>query len=431
MSEMSDTFRAGRLAKLQDFLAARRGLVKDYLSAISGSAGRLVFSLVYFIALANALSIPDFGLFATASAAGVMLSRVLAFGFVSSVYRIAAVRPRLIGVFTAGFLLLSLASLPVLLVASWATFAIFFAGAMPAGIFATVIAAEALLWRPTELVIIVNNGMGKFGRAALLAIIGAAIRAAAAVTFIAVPTGGLAGWSWSYLAANALSLGVGVLFFYPRRPLVLKTRLYFKRLPDALYVCGAEMLFYLQMELDKLLVLSVGGAKLAGIYAIIMRLVDLTAIPIRAFSMMLVQKLMRAPDMLARLKTRAGIEVAVFAVSTLALLAIGTLLLFFPNALGKNVAEAAPLVILALCVPGLRNLVEYQAELLFGRGQMLVRALNLALLAGVKGVLLVWALASISETPDLVLSLNWIFAAIYIVSALATYSALRLPSKPV
>src|SRR5215813_947637 len=161
MSEISDSsFRPVRLARLRDLLAARRGLLKDYFSAISGSAGRLVFSLAYFIALANTLSIPDFGLFATASAAGVMLSRILAFGFVSSVYRIAAVRPRLIGVFTAGFLMLSVLSLPALALAGWATYALFFAAAMPAGAFATVIAAEALLWRPTELVIIVNNGLG-------------------------------------------------------------------------------------------------------------------------------------------------------------------------------------------------------------------------------------------------------------------------------
>lgn len=431
MSQISDSFRGGRLARLQGFLSAERRLIRDYFSAVSGSAGRLVFSLVYFIALANALSIPEFGLFATASAAGIMLSRVLAFGFVSSVYRIATIRPRLIGVFTAGFLLLGLLSLPVLAVASWAIFAVFFSGSMPAGVFVVVVAAEALLWRPTELVIIVNNGMGRFGRAALLAIIGVAIRAVAALAFAAFPSGGLADWAWAYLAANGAALVIGVLFYYPRQRLALKPRLYFARLPAALYVAGAEVLFYVQMELDKLLVLSLGGARLAGIYAIIMRLVDLTAIPIRAFSMMLVQKMMRTPDMLASLKKRTALEGAIFIVSTVALLAIGVLLYVFPSALGRNVAEAAPLVVLALCVPGLRNLVEYQAELLFGRGQMLIRALNLALLAGVKGVLLAWALALITETRDLVLSLNWIFALIYLASLLLTYSALRMPSKSV
>jgi O-antigen/teichoic acid export membrane protein len=431
MSQISDSFRAGRLGKLRDFLARRQGLLKDYLSAISGSGGRLVFSLLYFIALANALSIADFGLFATASAAGVMLSRILAFGFVSQLYRIATVRPRLIGMFTAGFLLLSVLSLPFLVAASWAAFAIFFAGAMPAGAFATVIAAEALLGRPNELVMIVNNGMGRFGRAATLAIISSAIRAAAAVIFVAMPAGGLAGWSWLYLAGNAVSLIIAVLFYYPRQPLTLKTGIYFKRLPDALYVAGAEMLFYLQSELDKLLVLALGGAELAGIYAIIMRLVDLTAIPIRAFTMMLVQKMMRAPETLARLAVRAGIEGGIFAVSTLALLCLAILLHFFPDMLGRNVAEAAPLIGLALLVPGLRNLVEYQAELLFGRGQMLPRALNLALLAGVKAVLLIWVLGHIAATHDLVLSLNAVFAAIYLASALLTYSALRLPAKTI
>jgi O-antigen/teichoic acid export membrane protein len=431
MSEISHSYRPARLVQLREFLAARRGLVADYLSAISGSAGRLVFSLAYFIALANALPIADFGLFATASAAGVMLSRVLAFGFVSSVYRIAAVRPRLIGIFTAGFLLLSLLSLPALLAASAGVFLLFFSGTMDAGAFAIVIAAEALLWRPTELVIIVNNGMGKFGRASLLTIIGTAVRALAALAFIAMPASGLLAWAWAYLAANAASLIIGIVFFYPRQPLVLKARLYFRRLPDALYVSGAEVLFYLQSELDKLLVLSLGGATLAGIYAIIMRLVDLTAIPNRTFSMMLVQKIMRMPELLARVRVRAGIEAAILAVSTLGLLAIGLILHFFPTALGRNVAEAAPLVLLAAFVPGLRNLVEYQAELLFGRGQMLIRAFNLALLAGVKAALLAWLLASVSGTSDLVLWLNVMFAALYLVSSLLTHSALRLPPKRV
>ena len=82
-------------------------------------------------------------------------------------------------------------------------------------------------------------------------------------------------------------------------------------------------------------------------------------------------------------------------------------------------------------MPGLRNLVEYQAELLFGRGLMLIRAVNLALLAGVKAVLLAWLLGRVGSTHDLVLALNGVFAAIYLASALLTYSALRLPPKAV
>jgi O-antigen/teichoic acid export membrane protein len=121
----------------------------------------------------------------------------------------------------------------------------------------------------------------------------------------------------------------------------------------------------------------------------------------------------------------------VFAISTLALAALGGLLHFFPTILGRNVAEAAPLVVLALLVPGLRNLVEYQAELLFARGQTFVRAINLGLLTGVKAVALVYVLTRITGTQDLVLALNAIFIALFAASALLTHSALRLPAKPI
>jgi O-antigen/teichoic acid export membrane protein len=419
------------LARIGAFVAERRVLVRDYLSAISGAGGRLVFSLAYFIALANTLSIAEFGMFATASAAGVMLSRILAFGFISALYRTATIRPNLIGTFTAGFLLLGVISLPLLAAASYGIYLIFFASTVPLSVFAAIVFAEALLWRPVEVALIVNNGLGKFGRAALLTILATALRALGAVLFMfaAQPTIGV--WSWYYIGANAASLLLAFGFFYPRQRLRLRLELYLRRLADSIYVAGAEVLFYLQMEFDKLLVLAIGGPHLAGIYAIIMRLVDLTAIPIRTFSMMLVQRMMRAPELLSRLSVKSGIEGGVFLVSTLALAALAIVLHFFPNALGKNVAEAAPLVALAICVPGLRNLVEYQAELLFARGQTLVRAINLALLAGLKAVLLTYVLTTILDTPDLVLSLNVVFLLLYLASTLLTYSAMRKPAKPV
>ena len=184
----------------------------------------------------------------------------------------------------------------------------------------------------------------------MLTILATALRAAGAVLFM-IAAQHLGVWSWYYIGANAVSLIIAFGFFYPRQRLRLRTELYVRRLPNSIYVAGAEVLFYLQMEFDKLLVLAIGGPHLAGIYAIIMRLVDLTAIPIRTFSMMLVQQMMRAPELLSRLAVKSGIEGGVFLVSTLALAALGIVLHFFPNALGRNVAEAAPLVALAICVP--------------------------------------------------------------------------------
>jgi O-antigen/teichoic acid export membrane protein len=431
MADVSDNGAVSARHRLAAFLSERSGLFRDYLTAVSGSAGRLVFSLVYFVALANALSLADFGLFATASAAGVMLSRLLGFGFISALYRTATVRPNLIGTFTAGFIMMAILSLPLLIGASAVVYAVFFAGLTTPTIFGTVVAAEALLFRPVEAVMIVNNGSGRFGRAAVLAILSILLRAAAAAIFYFAADHSLETWTSFYFAANLACLLLAFAFFHPRQRLRLAPRLYWRRLADSVYTAGAEVLFYLQMEFDKLLVLSLGGPTLAGIYAILMRLVDLTAIPIRTFSMMLVQRIMRTPEMLARLKLKATIEAGIFIASTLAMLAMALMLHFYPTLLGRNVAEAAPLLMLALFVPALRNLVEYQAELLYARGQTLIRSLNLGLLAAMKAVILAAILASAAAPADLVMALNWGFALLYLCSAALTYSALRRPAKRV
>ncbi|WP_420959434.1 lipopolysaccharide biosynthesis protein [Brucella sp. IR073] len=412
-------------------LKQQAGPLRDYFSLISGSAGRLVISLAYFVALANTLSIGSFGVFATASATGVVLSRLVSFGFVSPLYRIATVKPQLLGTYTAGYLAAIVLSLPVLAAAGWAIHALFFGDDINLLGFALIIAAEALFWRSTEAIIIVNNGLNRFGRGAILTVLGTAMRAVAAMLFAFLSAkGDLAHWAWWYFIANGISLVVA-LWFYPRVRLRFAPALYVRHVTDALAVTGAEMLFYVQSELDKLLVLSLGGPRIAGVYAILMRLVDLTAMPIRSFNMMLVQRLMRKPDMLASLKVKAGLECGVFLVSTLALAALSLFLYFVPNALGDKVAQIVVLLPSIFLVPGFRNLTEYQAELLYARGQSARRTLNLAVLTGAKGVA-IWLLFTHFRADDAwVVWLNVVFAALYLISLCLTYSALRRPAKRV
>lgn len=412
-------------------LKANAGLIRDYFSVISGSAGRLVISLAYFVALANTLSIAEFGLFATASATGVVLSRLVSFGFVSPLYRISTVKPQLIGAYTGGFLAAVVVSLPIFIVAAYLTHLAFFGADLALGTYAVIVAAEALLWRSLEVVVIVNNGLNRFGRAALLVIIGTALRAAAAVLFAFSAVTTLAAWGWWYAAANGLALIITVVFFYPRVRLRLVPQLYRRRLADSFAVTGAEVLFYVQSELDKVLVLAVGGPQTAGVYAIIMRLVDLTALPVRSFNMMLVQKLMRTPDMLKSMKIRGGLEAGVFLVSTLGLAALAVFLYIFPRALGANVASVISLLPLVLLVPGLRNLIEYQAELLYARGQSGLRAINLALLGLAKAGLLSWILVTFLDTHDWMIWLNAMFAVLYLLSASLTYRAIKKPARRV
>lgn len=417
------------LTGLRDAIRQRADLIKDYGAAISGSAGRLVFSMVYFVALANTLTIAEFGLFAAASATGVVLSRIVGFGFITTLYRIATVRSRLLGAFAAGFLAMMLASLPVVALAGIGAYALLFAGQMSGPAFALVIMAECLFWRPTEAVAIMNNGLGRFGRASMLVILSVSLRAVAAVVLVFGPWKGLDDWAGLYLMANAASLAIALGCFLPAMRLRFRPELYWRRIADSAYVASAEILLYLQMELDKMLVLSFGGAHLAGVYAIVMRLVDLTAIPIRSFTMLLTQKMMRTPALMASVKRRFGVEAMIMGVSTLGLGALALILHWFPGILGPNVAEVAPLIMLVLLIPGLRNLVEYQAELLFARGQTFIRAVNQALIGAAKVGLLYLAIRTTGSESAFIISLNYVFAALYLLSAVLTYTAMRRPAK--
>lgn len=405
------------------------GMVRDYLSLFSGSAGRLVVSLVYFIALANTLPTGDFGIFATASGTGVVLSRIVSLGFSSPLYRISTVKPRLLGAYTAGFLVAILVSLPLFALASWLVYFVFFSRDISFLPFALVVFAEALLWRSTEIVIIVNNGLRRFGISAGLVIFGTAMRAIAAVLFMwLASTHDIAHWAWWYVAANGVAL-LAALKFYPPIRLRFKPALYMRRLSDAIAVMGAELLFYIQAELDKLLVLTIGGPATAGLYAIIMRLVDLTALPVRSFNMMLVQKLMRAPDMLSSLRIRAGLEFAVFAVSVAGLGAMVVFLQVFPNALGSSVAPIVGLLPLVLLVPGFRNLIEYQTEILYARGQSGLRTLSMVLMTAAKAFFVWLLLVNYADNHDWILGLNIVFGGLYLLSLVFTYTSIRLPAK--
>ncbi|OWZ91768.1 transporter [Sinorhizobium sp. LM21] len=408
-----------------------RALIHAYLSMTGGSAGRLVLSLVYFIAVANTLAIADFGLFATASAAGIMISRVLAFGFMSPLYRVATVKPLLVGTYSAGFLVGAVLSLPLIAIICAITFLALFSRDMAAGTFAAFMLAEILCWRGLETAVIVLNGLGRFGRGALLVVIGTAIRTAAALLLALLPWKTLEAWSYLYLLANALGLLVALLWFYPRVRLRWQPRLYFRRWADSVSVAGAEVLFYIQSEFDKIAVLAIGGPAVSGLYAILMRLADLTALPVRSFNTLLVQRIMRTPEAIALWRVRLSIELLVALASFAAIAAMAFYLWVFPDGLGRNVSAAAPIVAMIVLVPSFRNLIEYHSELLYATGRTVRRMLNLLIAGVVKVGLLVLLLQTTADVATWAPALNGIFLVLYALSFGLTYSALRKPADRV
>lgn len=406
-------------------------VIHAYLSMTGGSAGRLVLSLVYFICVANGLSIAEFGLFATASATGIMISRVLAFGFMSPLYRVATVKPLLVGTYTTGFLVGAVLSLPLIAILSVIAYYAIFSSDMALSVFLAFMVAEIICWRGLEVVVIVLNGLGRFGRGALMVIIGTGMRTVAALGFSLFQFASLANWSLFYLAANAISLVIAVVFFYPKVRLRWQPWLYLRRWGDSVFVAGAEVLFYIQSEFDKIAVLSIGGPQVAGVYAIIMRLADLTALPVRSFNTLLVQKIMRTPGTIGRWRTRLSLEALVAGVSLIAILAMSVYLLILPRGLGNNVSEVAPYLIMVLLVPSFRNLVEYHSELLYATGHTVRRIVNLVAAAIIKVALLAAVFRASTETGVWSPLLNAVYLALYAASFALTYSALRKEARRV
>ncbi len=401
--------------------------ITDYLTITSGVFGRLVISVVYFLIVANVLTLGEFGIFASASAVGLVLSRLLAFGFISPVYRTATVKPRLLGAYVGGLIAFAFASLPLILLAAVLTHSVFFATRIGQGWFLAIIACEILGWRLVEYIVIQLNGLSRFGRAATLVILGSAIRTLAAIAFLLLPWRGLEAWIAFYALANAVTLLVALGAFAPRLRVRFAWRIYPRRLRDAVTAAVSELTFYAQAELDKLLVLSLSGDRTAGLYAIAMRLIDLTAIPMRSFNQMLVQRMMKDRTTMTGSRQRLLTEAVIAAVSTAGMLAFIVLLWNAPDILGRNIAAVAPYLPLLLAIPALRNLVEYQGELLYARERVVTRAVLLAALAIVKLSLMALLLNATGNLTQWALPLTAVFALVYFISATVTYRTLARP----
>ncbi|MBN9453489.1 MAG: lipopolysaccharide biosynthesis protein [Bosea sp.] len=400
-----------------------RTTIFAYLTILSGSAGRLVISLVYFLIVANTLTLGEFGLFATASSTGLILSRLLAFGFISPLYRVATVKPRLLGAYLSGFAGLSALSLPLIVAVAGAAYLLLFAERLALLPFAVIIAAEVLGWRLVEVVAIVNNGLRRFRQAAVLVIIGSGLRTIAALLFAAFGQASLEIWAFAYCGATMASALIALIAFLPRARWRLVRSLYPRRMADAVFAGAADIVFYVQSELDKLLVLGLAGERTAGLYAIALRVIDLTAMPVRSFNQMLVQKIMQDRG-IGGFKRLAAYEAGIALVSIAGLVAVIIALKPFPHLLGRNVSEAAYLFVPMLLVPAFRNLVEYHAELLYARERTGSRIALLCLLTAIKAGLISLVMTRFPAAGSWAAGMNVVFGVVYLASAGFTYTLL-------
>ncbi|MEY4706871.1 MAG: hypothetical protein RJB58_594 [Pseudomonadota bacterium] len=79
------------------FRPGLRRAIENYCQLLAGTVSRVGLQAVYFFVLANTLSLSAMGIFASASAAGLMIASFSGLGFGSLAFRAAAGRPRLLG----------------------------------------------------------------------------------------------------------------------------------------------------------------------------------------------------------------------------------------------------------------------------------------------------------------------------------------------
>lgn len=420
--------RSARLLARLD--AGFRQSILHYFQLMAGTLGRLLLQAAYFFILVNALSLSGMGAFASASAVGLMLASFSGLGFGSLAFRAAAGRSRLLGHYLAMTYVTMAAALPLGLLASLPVYALLFRGAMSLTAFLAIIAVEIFAWRLIELIQQINAGQGRFAISSLIITLGAAARTLAAGAFAIWGNGDVEQWALYYVIGNFAAMAALWIFYRPRVTLRWRWRLFRARIGDSIAFALSYLSFSAQSQLDKVIVLSLTDARLAGIYAIATRIIDFTTVPFRNFYVLYCRKLI-AEVRPANLVRRGLVVEAIIAVaSTLGFAAVIGVLWLWPNLLGAHVAEAASFFALLLAVPAFKNLLEFHGELFFVTGRMTARAAVafglIALNAGALALLLV----TNKNLAQLGLWLNAVYAGLYVLSAIAVYRFVTARSRP-
>ena len=399
-----------------------RGTVTSYCQLLAGTAGRVGLQAVYFFVLANTLSLSAMGIFASVSAAGLMLASFSGLGFGSLAFRAAASRRRLLGRYMGLFFGLLCFTAPLGVLIALPFYHPLFAHAISLPAFIDILLVEMVVWCILELFTTVHNGMGDFTAGSMTITAASAIRAGGAVLFAFLGDGGIEQWAIFYAVANVAAL---VTVWFWLRPAVTprwSTRLLRGRLKEGLMFAVSYFALNAQGQIDKLIVLSLTNAKFAGVYAIATRIIDFTAVPFRSFYTLYTRKLFgegrKTGNALARTLT---VEGAILGLSTLAFVGLTATLWLWPDLLGPNVAIAAQLFAPMLIVPVLRNLMEFHGKLFFVHGRMAARAAVAVGLVCVNGAALALLLSRTTDLLQVGLGLSLIHLLLYLMSAGALY----------
>ena len=404
--------------------AGLRPLLQAYLQVLSGSMGRLLLQALYFALLANALPLADYGVFASALAASVIIANLGAFGFTAPLFRAATTRRRLLPWYLGAFLVWTAVTLP----ASLGIAAVFHRMVMEPyiglGAFLAIAVSEALLWPLIDTLFVVNAGLGRYAHASSSMVLGSGTRAAAALLFGLWGSGTVEGWAFAYLAANIVAVAACLVLFMPRLRPRWDARIIRGRVPEAISASVLNLVQSVQIEFDKLLILLLTNQAAAGTYALAMRVIQLTSTPVKSFFTIYAQTLLRRRAALRDFAQSLRVELAVVAVATGLFGGFVLIAGIYPAVLGPNIAGAYPFLAGLFLVPAMKTLVDYHRELFFSANRLAWCAGLSALLAVIKMGALAAIVAGGRPLESWALPLNLVFVALYAVSAALTWRLL-------
>lgn len=398
-----------------------RFAVQAYLQVLGGSMGRLVLQGLYFALLVNALSLADYGVFASALAASIIIANVGSFGFTAPLFRAATTRRRVLPWYLGAFLAWSALVVPL----SLGFAAGFHAAVMHRYIgleaFLAIAVSEAVLWPLIDSIYVLNAGLGRYAHASGSTLLGSASRTFAALSFALAGGGSVEDWAFAYLAANAAAALACLVLLMPRIRPRWDWRIVRARVPEAISAALLNLVQSVQIELDKLLILLLTDQAAAGLYALAMRLVDITSTPVKSFFMIYAQSLLRRRAAIRDFALSLKVELVVAAVASALFGGFLFVLWLRPGLLGANIAAAFPFLAGLFLVPALKTLVDYHRELFFAANRLSWFAGIAALLAAVKMPVLAAMALNAPSVQAWVLPLSLLFVVLYLISAGLTW----------
>lgn len=418
--------RFNRQHALGRFLAQRFSLAA-YTQILTGSVVRLVLQAGYFGILVNALSLADYGVFASVLALSLILAGGGAFGFTAPLFRAATTRRRILGAYLTAFLVYVTGECAVLISCALAVYAVSFHAYLPLGSFLAILLSETVLWRITEMLNTVNIGLGRYRHGAMAGIIGSAGRLAAVLLFMGTGAGGLVRWTEFYITGNLLATSLGVLLLWPRSRLRWNGAILRRRLREAVAFWAINTLQTFQIEADKLIVLGLAGEHQAGVYALSMRVIELMLMPIKSFFPPYVKSLLRSRERFGNWRRSLAVEGGLAVVALLLFGGATLFLAIFPDVLGANIARAARWFENLPLVPVSRAMLDYHRELMFAAERLATYACVAFVLAGTRLAVIAAVLMTSASIDALVMPLNGLAVSLYAISASVVWGMVIRP----